>query len=63
MNCFIVSTYLILDKETEEIVAYFSLKAGIISINERLPIIDEYFLHRRMKPRYDMGCIFMSQKI
>lgn len=137
-------TYLIIDKETEEIVAYFTLKAGMVSINERvflfkrdfdslsgvelanfavndgykelhheqegiglivfmsfilplvkevskyigvcllyifalpykglieyyekmnfkrLPVVDEYFLHRRMKPRYDSGCIFMSQKI
>lgn len=137
-------TYLVLDKKTEELVAYFSLKAGMVSVNEkasvfrrefdslsgielsnfavndgyrdahqeyegiglivfryfvlpvvksasqyvgayllyifalpyngliryyekmnfrRLSAIDEYFLHRRIKPRYDSGCIFMSQRI
>lgn len=137
-------TYLVLDKETGELVGYFTLKTGMVSINERvflfkrefdslsgielsnfavndayrdahpeydgvgliiftffvLPIVkmvsryvgvyllfifalpykglieyyekmnfrrlslsDEYFLHRRLKPRYDRGCIFMSQRV
>lgn len=29
----------------------------------RLSLADEYFLHRRLKPRYDRGCIFMSQRV
>ena len=87
-------TYLVLDKETGELVGYFTLKTGMVSINEmvsryvgvyllfifalpykglieyyekmnfrRLSLADEYFLHRRLKPRYDRGCIFMSQRV
>ena len=137
-------TYLVKDKATEEIVGYFSLKAGMISINENgsffrrefdcvagielanfavnnaykeshkdyeglgkiifyyfiLPIVkdvsrqvgvkmififalpyanlieyykalhferlsssDEYFIHKRIKPRYDMNCVFMCQPV
>lgn len=138
-------TYLVRDKVTHEVVGYFSLKAGMISFNERLfsvfgrtfdsvsgielanfavnssykeahmefeglgmilfnyfilpivddvsvvigarylyifalpysklinnyknlnfsrlPFVDEFFIHRRMKPRYDKNCIFMCQVI
>ena len=137
-------TYLVRDKENHELVGYFSVKAGMVSINERiswfkptfdsvpgvelsnfavnssyreaheeyeglgkiifsyfiLPIVkevsqrigvyllyifalpykrlienykemnfvrlsafDEYFIHRRIKPRYDKNCIFMCQNI
>jgi len=30
---------------------------------ERLSLMDEYHVHRRMKPRYDRNCIFMFQLI
>lgn len=137
-------TYLVRDKVTNEIVGYFSLKAGMISINERrklfhrefdnvsgielanfavnnsykeahkeyngigkiifyyfiipivknvskqigvntlfifalpyknlisyygtlhferLSLLEEHYVHRRIKPRYDEGCIFMYQSL
>ena len=143
-NMHIARTYLVKDKDTHEIVAYFSLKAGMIAANERksffrsefdsvpgielanfavnglykeaheeyegigkiifldfiLPIVkkaakyigikyiyifalpydhlinyyktleftrlsflEELFMHRRIRPRYDRRCIFMAQKI
>ena len=137
-------TYLVRDKQTQEIVGYFSLKAGMVSINEkrilfhrefdcipgielanfavndsyrethkeyagigkiifsyfiypivkkvsnqigvymlyifalpykkllsyyetlhfqRLTSTEEYYVHKRIKPRYDKDCVFMCQKI
>lgn len=137
-------TYLVRDKDTDEIVGYFSLKSGMVSINERggffhrefdcvagielanfavnnsykeshndfdgigkiifyyfiMPIVksvskqigvrmlfifslpyenlmsyyrtlhferlsvsEEYFVHRRIKPRYDKNCVFMYQPL
>jgi len=137
-------TYLVRDKITNELVAYFSIKAGMVSINEkklflsrefdsvpgielanfavnnsyklshkehtgigkivfyyfilpivegisenlgvqllyifalpykrlmdyyksmnfvRLSVVEEYFVHRRIKPRYDKNCVFMCQRI
>lgn len=29
----------------------------------RLPLLEEYFTHKRIKPRYDRNCIFMYQLI
>lgn len=62
----IMRIYIVRDNQSSEMVGYFSLKAGLISLNEQYgfsrldhPYEDE--LHKRLKPHYDQSCKFMYQ--
>lgn len=55
-------TYLVKDALSGELVAYFSLRTGLITIQVQ-DDNQEKFVQRHVKPKYDEGCIFMYQVI